>query len=47
MEPFRAEIPDSTLEDLRRRLAETRWPEDVPGVGWSRGVPVGYLKEGG
>ncbi|MGH9175872.1 MAG: epoxide hydrolase family protein, partial [Vicinamibacterales bacterium] len=32
------------LDDLRDRLARTRWPDELPGVGWSRGVPVGYLK---
>lgn len=43
--PFRVEIPQADLDDLRERLARTRWPEELPGVGWSRGVPVGYLKE--
>ncbi|MFJ1563521.1 epoxide hydrolase family protein [Streptomyces erythrochromogenes] len=44
MSPFRIDVPESRLEDLRSRLAATRWPEELPGVGWSRGVPVGYLK---
>ncbi|GAA2690565.1 epoxide hydrolase [Nonomuraea recticatena] len=43
--PFRMDIPQAQLDDLRARLANTRWPEELPGVGWSRGVPVGYLKE--
>jgi epoxide hydrolase len=43
--PFRIEIPQAELDDLNRRLAQARWPDEVPGVGWSRGVPVGYLKE--
>jgi epoxide hydrolase len=43
--PFRIDIPQADLEDLRDRLALTRWPSETPGVGWSRGVPVGYLKE--
>ncbi|MFI0466769.1 epoxide hydrolase family protein [Saccharopolyspora sp. 5N102] len=43
--PFRIEIPQEQLDDLRARLAGTRWPDELPGVGWSRGVPVGYLKE--
>src|SRR5206468_6239271 len=29
----------------RRRLAGTRWPAELPGVGWERGVPAGYLRE--
>ncbi|MEE1833878.1 epoxide hydrolase family protein [Streptomyces sp. SP17KL33] len=43
--PFRIAIPQERLDDLRRRLADTRWPDELPGVGWSRGVPTGYLKE--
>ncbi|MDX6739366.1 epoxide hydrolase [Actinocorallia sp. A-T 12471] len=33
------------VAELRGRLAGTRWGSDVPGVGWERGVPVGYLRE--
>src|SRR5256886_5685054 len=43
--PFRIDIPQADLDDLRDRLAATRWPAEVPGVGWSRGVPLDYLKE--
>jgi pimeloyl-ACP methyl ester carboxylesterase len=43
--PFRIEIPQAELDGLRNRLAGTRWPSEVPGVGWSRGVPLDYLKE--
>jgi pimeloyl-ACP methyl ester carboxylesterase len=43
--PFRIEIPQPDLDDLRDRLARTRWPDELAGVGWSRGVPLGYLKE--
>jgi pimeloyl-ACP methyl ester carboxylesterase len=42
--PFRIEVPEADLRDLRDRLAKTRWPEELAGVGWSRGVPLGYLK---
>lgn len=45
LRPFRIDIPQSQLDDLKSRLANTRWPEELPGVGWSRGVPVGYLRE--
>src|SRR5215469_17151482 len=45
MVPFRAETPQADLDDLHRRLDSTRWPDELPGVGWSRGVPLGYLKE--
>src|SRR5215218_7775916 len=42
---FRLDIPQAEVDDLRDRLARTRWPDELPGVGWSRGVPLGYLKE--
>jgi pimeloyl-ACP methyl ester carboxylesterase len=45
IQPFRIEIPQAQLDDLRDRLARTRWPSDLPGTGWSRGVPLAYLKE--
>src|SRR4051812_29684958 len=44
--PFRIEIPSTDLDDLHDRLARTRWPDQIPGTdGWSRGVPVDYLKD--
>ncbi|MGI8665945.1 MAG: epoxide hydrolase family protein [Jatrophihabitans sp.] len=45
MQPFRVEIPQAALDDLNRRLSDVRWPEDLPDVGWDRGVPISYLKE--
>ncbi|MGW0200257.1 epoxide hydrolase family protein [Nonomuraea sp. NPDC003201] len=42
--PFRIDIPQADLDVLRDRLARTRWPDELPGVGWTYGVPVGYLK---
>jgi pimeloyl-ACP methyl ester carboxylesterase len=43
--PFRMEVPQEQLTDLAERLGNTRWPDEVPGAGWDRGVPVGYLRE--
>lgn len=38
---FRLEIDETEVEDLLGRLARTRWPEPLPGVGgWAKGVPV-------
>jgi pimeloyl-ACP methyl ester carboxylesterase len=42
--PFRIEIPQAEIDDLRERLARTRWSAEIPGRGWERGVPVDYLK---
>jgi pimeloyl-ACP methyl ester carboxylesterase len=43
--PFRIEIPQDDLDDLHERLDRTRWPDELPGVGWAYGVPRDYLKE--
>src|SRR5687768_320499 len=43
--PFSVDIPDAQLQDLRERLARTRWPDELPGVGWTLGVPLTYLRE--
>jgi pimeloyl-ACP methyl ester carboxylesterase len=45
IEPFTIAIPQADLDDLRQRLARTRWPNELPGTGWSRGVPLSYLKQ--
>ncbi|GAA2378707.1 epoxide hydrolase family protein [Nonomuraea africana] len=43
--PFRIEIPQADVDDLRDRLRRTRWGSEIPGQGWSRGVPVDYLRQ--
>ena len=43
--PFRIQVPDTDLTDLSERLARTRWPDELQGVGWRYGVPLGYLRE--
>ncbi|WP_329017748.1 epoxide hydrolase family protein [Streptomyces sp. NBC_01601] len=43
--PFRIAVPESELADLRDRLDRTRWPDELPGTGWDRGVPRDYLRE--
>jgi pimeloyl-ACP methyl ester carboxylesterase len=43
--PFRIDIPDAELRDLRERLLRTRWPEVETVDDWSQGVPLGYLQE--
>ncbi|HEU4325534.1 MAG TPA: epoxide hydrolase [Roseiflexaceae bacterium] len=45
MDPFTIAIPESELDDLRERLSRTRWPDELPGVGWDYGVSLGYVKE--
>ncbi|MCA2178838.1 epoxide hydrolase N-terminal domain-containing protein [Nonomuraea glycinis] len=45
MKPFRIDVPQADLDDLRDRLHRTRWARPLPGAGWRRGVPVDYLRE--
>lgn len=42
--PFRIDVPDEQLDDLRDRLARTRWPVAVEGTGWDRGTDLAYLR---
>jgi epoxide hydrolase len=43
--PFRIDVPEAVLVDLRDRLARTRWPEPATVPDWSQGVPLEYLRE--
>jgi pimeloyl-ACP methyl ester carboxylesterase len=43
--PFEVNIPDSELDDLKQRLARTRWPEKEPCDGWEQGMPLAYTRE--
>jgi pimeloyl-ACP methyl ester carboxylesterase len=43
--PFRIDVPEAELADLRRRLRQARWPEREPVGDWSQGVPLAYLRE--
>lgn len=45
IEPFRIAVPDALLEDLRGRLARTRFPDEIPGSGWTYGTNLDYLRE--
>ena len=43
--PFRVDVPQGDLDDLQERLVRTCWPDELPDVGWSHGVPLGYVRE--
>jgi pimeloyl-ACP methyl ester carboxylesterase len=45
MKPFRLEVPDAALADLRERLARTRWADEPPGPPWKTGASLTYMKE--
>ena len=43
--PFRCEISDEVLTDLKRRLSNTRLPDQLDGAGWDYGTELSYLDE--
>jgi Epoxide hydrolase N terminus len=43
--PFRVEIPDGALDDLRRRIKATRWPSEELVADRSQGVQLATLQE--
>jgi pimeloyl-ACP methyl ester carboxylesterase len=43
--PFRIDVPDAVLDDLRARLTRTRWPEAECVDDWSQGMPLAYTRE--
>ena len=43
--PFTINVSDNVLEDLKKRLSLTRWPDEIPGSGWGYGTNLDYLKE--
>ena len=42
---FTIAVPQETLDDLRERLARTRWTDEVAGSGWEYGIALSYVKE--
>jgi len=45
IERFTIEIPDETLDDLARRLENTRWPDEVVDGGWDYGTNLEFLRD--
>ncbi len=45
IKPFHIDIPDSVLDDLKQRLAMTRWPDRETPDDWSQGIPLAYMQE--
>jgi pimeloyl-ACP methyl ester carboxylesterase len=43
--PYRIEVPEADLRDLRERLRRTRWPEAETVDDWSQGTPLSYVQE--
>jgi pimeloyl-ACP methyl ester carboxylesterase len=45
MQPFTVAVPDAVLDDLRERLARSRLPNQIAGVGWGQGTERGFLTD--
>src|SRR5436309_8071014 len=45
LKPFRVDIPGEALDDLRRRIAATQWPEKETVADQSQGVPLATMRE--
>ncbi|KAI0752574.1 epoxide hydrolase [Daedaleopsis nitida] len=41
---FKLAVPDADLELLQRKLALTRFPDELDGAGWQYGVPLAHIK---
>ncbi|MEE9436125.1 MAG: epoxide hydrolase family protein [Candidatus Adiutricales bacterium] len=45
LEHFTVSVDDKVIEDLKKRLALTRWPDEIPDSAWQYGSSLAYLKE--
>jgi pimeloyl-ACP methyl ester carboxylesterase len=45
IKPFEIHVPERTIDDLRERLARTRWPDAVADAGWDYGASLEYVRE--
>ena len=45
LKPFAIAIPAGELDDLRTRLAHTRWPDEIPGSAWTYGVDLAWARQ--
>jgi epoxide hydrolase len=43
--PYRIEVPNAVLDDLKERLARTRWPEAETVDDWGQGIPLAYTRD--
>jgi epoxide hydrolase len=45
IQPFRLDVPQAALDDLKSRLARTRWPDELPGTGTDYGAGLSFVME--
>ena len=44
IDPFTISISDEQINDLKNRIAHTRWPDAETTTDWNQGVPLAYVK---
>lgn len=44
-EPYRLDVADSAITNLRERLERTRFPDQAPGEPWAYGTDLAYLRD--
>jgi pimeloyl-ACP methyl ester carboxylesterase len=45
MNPFTIDVPQAHVDDLKRRLAATRYPDEVEDAGWDYGTSIPFLRK--
>jgi microsomal epoxide hydrolase len=43
--PFRIQVPNAVLTDLKQRLTQARFPDELAGTGWTYGTDLTYLRQ--
>lgn len=45
IEAYTIDVPDAVLEDLRNRLDNARWPDQLPATSWEYGADLQSMQE--
>ena len=45
LKPFRVAVPQEQLDDLKRRLSATRWPDRETVPDWEQGAPLAFVQD--
>jgi pimeloyl-ACP methyl ester carboxylesterase len=45
IESFSIKVPEQAVTDLKMRLAQTRWTDEIVNSGWTFGAKLSYVKE--
>ena len=43
--PFTIQVEQDILDDMLRRIQQTRWPDTIAHSGWNYGADLDYMKE--